>query len=147
LVSALTTRSAGQTICGFSTSRTTILNVQFAELLLVSRAVQVTKFVPFRKAEPDGGVQLTLTSEQLSAACVPNATTASQRPVVVFTNISEGHCRTGGSKSPMVTVNWQLATFKYPSMAEQITVVVPIANAEPLGGEHDKLTPPQLSDA
>jgi hypothetical protein len=147
LLSALTTWSPGQRICGFSTSRTIIRKVQFMELLLASRAVQVTKFVPFGNADPGGGAQVTFTPEQLSPACVPNITMASQRPVAVFTNMSDGHCNAGGSKSWTVTVNWQLARLRYPSTAEHVTVVVPIAKVVPPGGKHDMFTGPQLSVA
>ena len=127
LVSVLTTMSLGQTICGFSTSRTITRNAQVLELLLASRAVHVTEFVPFRKVLPDGGTHVTVTIEQLSDVCVPKKTTASQRPVAVFTSISDGHCRAGASASRTVTVNWQVPVLELPSVAEQFTVVAPTA--------------------
>lgn len=134
-------------MCGFSTSRTITLKVQFAELLLTSLAVQITKFVPFRNIVPEGGVQLMFTLEQLSVACGTNDTMASQRPVAVFMTKSAGHCREGDSMSGTVTVNSQLPMFKLPSTAEQVTVVTPIWKKEPLGGKQDADALPQLSVA
>ena len=46
-----------------------------------------------------------------------------------------------------VTVNAQVAVFPPTSVAVQVTVVVPTGNVEPLAGEHNVLTPGQLSDA
>src|SRR5687767_10173387 len=97
--------SAGQRIPGFSTSRTITRKVQFTALLLVSRAVQVTKFVPLRKVAPEGGTHVTFTPEQLSDACVVKDTTASQRPAAQLRVMSEGHCSAGGCRSRTVTVN------------------------------------------
>jgi hypothetical protein len=48
-------------------SFTTTLKLQVAELFDASVAVQDTAVVPIGKTEPDAGVQLTVTDEQLSA--------------------------------------------------------------------------------
>ena len=46
-----------------------------------------------------------------------------------------------------LTVKEQLAVLPDVSVAVQLTVVVPTANVEPLGGEHTTLAIPQLSEA
>ena len=46
-----------------------------------------------------------------------------------------------------VTVKEQPADLPDPSVAVQLTVVVPTANVEPLGGEQTTLGTPQLSEA
>lgn len=49
--------------------------------------------------------------------------------------------------SNTVTVNAHVAGLPAPSVAVQVTVVVPSGNVDPLGGEQTTLTPGQLSDA
>ena len=46
-----------------------------------------------------------------------------------------------------LTVNAHVAVFPAASVAVQVTVVVPIGNVAPLGGEHTTPTPRQLSEA
>ena len=55
-------------IVGACVSFTVTVNEQLAVLPLVSVAVQLTVVVPFGKAEPDAGVQATVTPGQLSLA-------------------------------------------------------------------------------
>ena len=55
----------GQVIVHTATGLTVTVNVQVAELLAQSNAVQVTVVVPTLKDEPDAGVQL-ITAEQVS---------------------------------------------------------------------------------
>jgi hypothetical protein len=59
---------AGQLIVGFSLSLTVTVNWQLAVLFDASCAVHVTVVVPFGKAEPDAGLQLTVAPGQLSLA-------------------------------------------------------------------------------
>ena len=59
---------AGQVIVGFALSLTVTVKLQIAVLPDASFAVQVTVVVPFGKVEPDGGLQLPVTPEQLSVA-------------------------------------------------------------------------------
>jgi len=54
----------------------------------------------------------------------------------------------GGWLSLIVTVNEQFAIFPAASATEQLTVVVPMGNADPAGGLHTGVpTPGQLSIA
>src|SRR5213592_1860559 len=54
---------------------------------------------------------------------------------------------TGFSLSVTVTLKLQLALLPLPSSAVQLTVVVPLAKAEPLAGAQVTLAVPQLSEA
>jgi hypothetical protein len=57
-----------------------------------------------------------------------------------------GQTIAGASVSLTVTVNEQVAVFPAPSVAVQITVVVPTANMLPEAGEHKMDEPGQLSE-
>ena len=59
---------AGQVIVGACVSFTVTVNEQVAVLPPASVAVQLTGVVPFGKAEPEAGVQATVTPGQLSVA-------------------------------------------------------------------------------
>lgn len=130
---------------GFSTSRTITRKTQLTALLLASRAVQVTRFVPLPNELPEGGAQVSVTPGQLSEPSGANVTTASHRLVAQLTVMSDGHWIVGGAASRTVTVNWQAAEFVPESMTVQLTTVAPTANTEPLGGEQFCVTPLQLS--
>ena len=57
---------AGQVMLGGVASMTVTVNVHWAVLLELSVAVHVTVAVPLLKVDPEGGLQATLTPEQLS---------------------------------------------------------------------------------
>src|SRR3954470_4288848 len=78
-VVVLTVRSDGQEMTGRSTSFTVTVNEQVCSLLLLSRAVQMTVFVPLAKRVPEGGTQVIEATAQLSDAVTENVTAASQR--------------------------------------------------------------------
>jgi hypothetical protein len=63
----------------------------------------------------------------------------------VFVTIFAGQVTTGDSLSLTVTLKLQLAVLPLASVAVQVTVVGPLAKAEPLAGEHRKVVPGQLS--
>lgn len=109
-------------------------------------ATQVTVVDPTGKAEPDGGVQMTLAPGQLSTTVgAGKFTTGEHCPGEAVTDKLGGHTIVIGSKSFMVTVNEQFAVAPPASVAIQVTVVVPIAKFEPVGGEQTTLVPGQLS--
>lgn len=66
---AVTVMFAGQVIIGGSLSRTVTVKLQVAEPPKVSIATQFTGVVPRGKAEPEGGVQKIVTSEQGLTGC------------------------------------------------------------------------------
>jgi hypothetical protein len=63
------------------------------------------------------------------------------------TVIFAGQVIVGFSVSFTVTVKLQVAVLPEPSVAVQVTVVVPLGNVEPEGGEQETVTPGQLSVA
>jgi hypothetical protein len=66
----------------------------------------------------------------------------------VTLRFSGGHMIYGGGAGATVTVKLQLAELPCESVAVQVTVVVPIGNAKPLGGLHTRLViVPQVLDA
>src|SRR5438105_4960119 len=107
----------------------------------------MTVLVPFAKVEPLGGVQAILTPGQLSVAVGANVTTALHRPRAVLVTILPGQAITGFSVSLTVTVKLQLAVLLDVPVAVQLTVLVPFAKVDPLGGVQAILTPGQLSVA
>ena len=71
---------------------TVTVKLQFAVWLEVSVAVQVTVVTPFGNAEPDGGLQPTVTPGQLSLALgVAYVTTVEHNPGAVLVTIGDGH--------------------------------------------------------
>jgi hypothetical protein len=75
-VSALPMMSGGTLIAGACVSFTITRNVHPFVLPELSVATPTTVFVPFGKVEPEGGVNVTLVTVQLSVAFVVNVTTA-----------------------------------------------------------------------
>jgi hypothetical protein len=76
--------SAGQSISGSSVSSTVTVNVQLEELPDASVAVTVTVAVPTGKNEPLGGLNVRLSSSQLSVAEVSHALNASAARVDIL---------------------------------------------------------------
>jgi hypothetical protein len=140
---------ASVAIAGFCVSLTVTVNEQGADrLFAASRTVQVTVVVPFAKTDPDGGTQTGVPApEQLSVACGAKLTTAEHKFVSVPLMMFAGQVIAGFCVSLTVTVNVQLRALFEVSVAVQLTVVVPLANGDPDGGEQLTLALPQLSVA
>jgi hypothetical protein len=138
---------AGQVIEGGCVSLTVTVNEQVAVLPDASVAAQVTVVTPLLNAEPEAGLQLIVAPGQLSLAVAVNMTTAVHTPESVVVVILPGQTAVGASLSLTVTVNMQVDVLPDASVAVQVTVVVPLANAEPDAGVHDVVTPKQLSIA
>lgn len=94
---------------------------------------------PCWKSEPDGGVQVTLTPEQLSDAWAAKSTVAGFWFGTFFVN-EGGQVTLGASASLTVTANWH-AALPPPLVAVQVTVVSPTENDDPLGGLHVTVAP------
>lgn len=139
----------GQVIEGGWLSLTVTVKLQLAVLVDVSVAVHVTVVVPFGNAVPDAGLQATVTPGQLSLPDgVANVTTAEHRFGSVLVVIGDGQAPiVGASLSLTVTVKLQEVVRFDASVAVQVTVVVPLANAVPEAGLHATVTPGQLSFA
>jgi hypothetical protein len=74
-VSVLGVMSAGQVIVGCSVSLTVTVKEQLLVLPATSVAVQVTKFVPRLKVDPEAGRQFVVTPGQLSVTAVTEKVT------------------------------------------------------------------------
>jgi hypothetical protein len=116
-------------------------------LPLVSVAVQVTVVVPIGNTEPDGGLQLAVAPEQLSAGTAVKVATAPAGQVGSLVMLA-GQVIVGGCVSLTVTVNEQAEVLLLASVAVQVTVVVPFGNVAPEAGLQAGVpTPGQLSVA
>lgn len=133
------------------TSKTVTVKEQVAVLLEVSVAVQVTVVVPTGKALPEAGVQTVTTSVgQLSTTDgAAKLTLAATSPGACATAITfGGQVIVGVCWSTTVTANLQEPEIPALSVAEQMTVVVPLGKLEPEGGlQTGTILPGQLSVA
>src|SRR5439155_11418961 len=144
-VAVFRVRSVGQEIAGRSLSFTVTVKEQVCSLLLASRAVQTTVFVPLAKRVPEAGTQVVEATLQLSEAVAENVTAASQRPGSVAVTRLVGHAITGFSRSCTVTAKLQRFVLPLESLATQVTVVEPTGKRVPEAGEHTSVAPAQLS--
>ena len=112
----------------------------------VSVAVHETVVVPNGKQEPDEGLQLMVTPGQLSCASDVKLSTEQISLNVAVRTLRFAQLSVGASVSLTVTVKPQLDMLFAVSFTEQLTVVVPFANAAPDGGlQIGAPTPGQLS--
>jgi hypothetical protein len=109
-----------------------------------SVAAQLTLVAPSANVAPDAGRQAVLTvASRLSIADAVKLTTA-PAALVASALIGLGTVTTGAvlSTNVTVTVNVPLAVLLCPSVAVQVTVVVPMPKIDPLTGVHSGLTVP-----
>src|SRR5260221_584623 len=133
---------------GASPSVTVTVKVQALVLPLPSVAVQVTVATPLLKVEPLAGAQTTEARAQLSLALgAAQVTTAVQAPSAVVCVMFSGQVIDGFSASLTVTLKVQALVLPLPSLAVQVTMVVPLVKVEPLAGAQSTVTLPQLSVA
>jgi len=123
---------------------------------LASVATQLTLVTPLLKEEPEetvpvvapDAVQANVTPVQLSAAVTVNAVVAEQAPGSVDFVMLEGQEeKVGFSLSFTVTVNLHSDELPCPSLAVQVTVLVPFGKLDPEAGEQTTVAEPQLSVA
>src|SRR5262245_929718 len=135
---ASTVALSGTVTTGFTESITVTMNDAVPVFACASVAVQVTVVAPIRKTARLAGVQLGSTGpSMLSVAVALNVSAAPPGPLASSV-ASDGTVTTGGVTSTSFTVTLKLPATSLParSLAEHCTVVVPIANREPLSGEH-----------
>src|SRR2546425_614963 len=125
--------AAGALIAGAWLSRTVTDCVALPELPAASVAVQVTMVVPFGKL---AGALFAMTSdapdETASVALAePSAGAAAQVPRAVLAVMAGGAATVGAVVSRTVTVKLALLWLPEPSVAVQVTVVVPSGKVEP----------------
>jgi hypothetical protein len=93
------------------------LKLQLAEFPAASVAVAFTVVVPTGKTEPDGGLLITVGTEQLSVALTVKLTIAEHVPEGALTTMSAGQLMLGAVLSMTVIVCEALAEFVAPSVA------------------------------
>jgi hypothetical protein len=121
---------------------------QDAVLLAASVAVQVTVVVPSAKVDPEAGAHTTLATPHASVASgVAKPTSAVHCPGAALTGMLLGHVIDGAVTSATVTVKVHVAALPPPSVAVQVTVVVPTGKVEPDAGTHATVAVPQSSVA
>jgi hypothetical protein len=119
--STLLVMSLGQTMLGALVSKTVTLNVHVRVLPAASVAVLVTVDIPSGKAEPDDGLETTVTAEQSSLARTLKFTTAEQMPGSLGIVMLVGQRIVGAVLSSTVTVNEQVDRFPEASVAVVVT--------------------------
>jgi len=120
---------------------TVTLKLPLVVLLALSVAEQLTDVVPTGKVLPEGGTQVTGSEPSITSVAVAvKVTTAPDGPVAVVV-MSAGSVRMGAPLSCTVTLKLPLAGFE-PSVAEQLTDVVPSGKVLPEGGTQVTETAP-----
>src|SRR5687767_2623241 len=95
---------------------------------------QETVVRPRASVDPDAGVQVTPTVGSTTSVAVATNDTAAPVAEVASCVKFAGSESTGGVVSTTVTPNCAVAVWPAPSVAEQATLVVPIAKVEPEAG-------------
>jgi hypothetical protein len=116
------------------------------ELPAASVALHVTVFDPTANVEPDEGTQTLVTPGQLSEPVGSGNVTVVSVPVAQTCTLL-GQVIVGVSMSRMITWNVQLLLLPAPSVAVQVTLLVPLLNVEPEGGTQLVVATEQLSVA
>jgi hypothetical protein len=125
----------GTVTIGKSSSATVTVNEALPVLLCTSVAEHVTLVVPIAKVEPETGEQVgVIAPSTVSVADAVKVTTAPVEPVAAVAMFN-GTVTNGDVVSSTVTVNEALPVLLCASVAEHVTVVVPIAKVEPETGE------------
>jgi len=125
---------AGQVKEGGWVSFTVTVKLHVLLLPLPSVAVQVTVTVPLLKALPLAGLQTTVAPEQVSLAVAIKVTLLAQVLPEVPTTMLAGQVMFGLVVSTTVTVKEPVPVLPWPSLAEQLTGVLPRLKALPDAG-------------
>lgn len=134
---ASTVIAPGVFTVGAPRSTTLMVNVDGAEVLFdASFAVHDTVVVPRGNVWPELALQDTVGAGSMTSVAVTENVTAAPAGPTASAVIAAGTFNLGGVRSTSLTatVNAAVAVF-VPSLAEQVTVVVPTANLEPGAGE------------
>jgi hypothetical protein len=139
---------AGSVRTGAVVSATLTVKLPEAVLLAASVAEQFTVVVPRANVAPEAGRQTTGTVPPIaSSADAEKVTTAPLAPVAATVKF-DGKVRAGAVESATVTVKLPDPTLPWASVAVQVTVVVPIGNADPdAGAQLMARAPSTTSDA
>jgi hypothetical protein len=124
-----------------------IVKVALPVLLCASVALQVTVVAPSGKLAPDAGLQVADSApSMLSTADTPVQVAVAPVEPVASTVVGPGTVTTGAVVSTSVTVTVKLALPVFPcaSVAEQVTVVEPIAKDDPEAWSQLTATAPSM---
>jgi hypothetical protein len=132
---------SGQVIDGACVSLTVTLKLQLGPAAVVT----VTRVVPFWKKEPDGGVSVT--APHVPPVVGAGRFTTAPHWLGSFDTVTFAGQVTlhGGSSTSMLNVHW--AVLFDPSVAVQVTCVVPTLKVDPDAGTHTTFAVPQASVA
>jgi hypothetical protein len=133
---------AGTVIAGAVVSTTVMVNERDALLPAPSVAVQLTEVDPRANVVPEAGEQTGVTEPlTMSVAVAANVTAAPAGPVASAV-MADGTVSAGAVVSTTLIRMLPLAELLAASVAEQLTVVEPNGNIDPLGGEQTTATVP-----
>ncbi|MCG3150537.1 MAG: hypothetical protein PCFJNLEI_04023 [Verrucomicrobiae bacterium] len=111
-----------------------------------SVTVLVTMLVPLAKVEPLGGTLTTVAPGQLSPTVGAKVIGSETHwPGAVLVTMFAGQAIVGASRSSTVTVKLQEFVLPAASVTVLVTMLVPLAKVEPLGGTLTTVAPGQLS--
>src|SRR5262245_50205704 len=127
---------AGQVMVGGVVSSTITSKEHIEALLSSSVAETVTVVVPSGNVLPEAGTQTIDGEGSQTSMAAGEKVTISPAGLVHSSVMSEGHVTIGGVVSMTVTLKEQVSELPESSVAEQFTVVVPIAKVLPEGGTH-----------
>jgi hypothetical protein len=128
---ASSVKSPGSVSAGPVVSSTVIVKLPVAVFPAASTAEHSTSENPIGKVEPLGGTQATETEPSTRSVADVAKETAAPAALVASTVISGGSVRSGGVVSTTVMEKLPIDVFPDPSIAEQLTVVPPMANVLP----------------
>ena len=126
-------------------SSTVTVKLHVLEFPLLSRAVLITVVTPTGKANPLGGLLVTLVTAQLSPVLTLKVALLTHKPGAALTVRFAAQVMDGGWLSITVTVKLHVLELPLLSRAVLVTVVTPTGKANPLGGLLVTLVTAQLS--
>jgi hypothetical protein len=107
-----------------------------------SLAEHVTVVGPRGKSDPASGMHVTVRAPPTMSVAETAKTTIAPAPLVASARTFGGAVRTGAVVSRTTTGNVSVALFVARSLAEQVTVVDPKENGDPVAGVHTAATAP-----
>jgi sulfopyruvate decarboxylase TPP-binding subunit len=136
---------AGSVSTGAIESLTVTVKLPLALFPAASAAEQVTVVVPIANVLPETGAQVTGTMPSIASSADAVKETTAPAALVASAVWLAGSVSTGAIESLTVTVKLPFATLPAASAAEQVTVVVPIANVLPETGAQLTGTIPSIA--
>jgi hypothetical protein len=114
------------------------VTVTVKEQLCPPGSLQVTAVAPTGKTDPDGGVHVT--GPQLPAVVGSAYVTVALHWPGAFGTVTSSGQMIVHPEPATVTVNSQVSVLDDESVTVQVTVLIPVGNAEPEGGSHANVT-------